>query len=62
MFSLFVFTQRWMWRHIGDQLLSRFEQHAQKHTTLSDIEEKVHDGVITPGLAAENLLASYFKL
>eukprot|EP00055_Hartaetosiga_balthica_P007765 m.27268 g.27268 ORF g.27268 m.27268 type:complete len:389 (+) comp5926_c0_seq2:110-1276(+) len=53
--------KKWMWRHIGDQLLSRFQDHAHKHMQLKRIEDSVKNGILTPGMAAESLLSAYFK-
>lgn len=41
----------WMWNHIENHLISAFKAHPRIHHLLNDVEKKVEEGIITPGLS-----------
>ncbi|XP_062500046.1 uncharacterized protein LOC134177279 [Corticium candelabrum] len=49
----------WMWNHIRHQILSSFRRHPAVQESYAKYEELVVDGVLTPGAAADKLLACF---
>ncbi|XP_062499619.1 methylmalonic aciduria type A protein, mitochondrial-like isoform X2 [Corticium candelabrum] len=49
----------WMWNHIRHQILSSFRRHPVVQESYAKYEELVVDGVLTPGAAADKLLACF---
>ncbi len=47
----------WMWSLLNERLMSRFREHGDVAKALSDTENQVRQGILSPTLAAEQLLA-----
>lgn len=54
-------AQRWMWKEIREQLLTRFSAHEVVAERLNAIENEVLSGKLAPTSAAMQLLESFFK-
>jgi GTPase len=50
---------RWMWRRIEERLLAAFKDHAQVGARLTEVQDKVRAGKLTPEAAAEALLVGF---
>jgi LAO/AO transport system kinase len=51
----------WMWNQIKDNILDMFRSSAQVKRAIPELEKRVVNGVITPGLAADILLKEFKK-
>jgi LAO/AO transport system kinase len=49
----------WTWAMVHDRLLADLHAHPAVRALVADLERKVRDGALTPGLAADALLAAY---
>ncbi|EDQ85661.1 uncharacterized protein MONBRDRAFT_29095 [Monosiga brevicollis MX1] len=51
--------ERWMWRHVQDDLMQRFHQHDGVKALLPEITRQMRERTMTPGVAAEHLIATF---
>lgn len=49
-----------MWEHINREMLERFRKHPPVRAMLPEIAAKISARELTPGLAADLLLATFF--
>ena len=49
----------WMWSLVRDQLLDRLRDDRDLRAIAPRLEAEVRDGVLTPGLAAQELVAAF---
>ena len=49
----------WMWNYIQDNILEIFKHHPEVVPHIGHIESQVVNGVLTPGMAADMLLALF---
>ncbi|XP_013921498.1 PREDICTED: methylmalonic aciduria type A protein, mitochondrial isoform X1 [Thamnophis sirtalis] len=49
----------WMWNVIQESMLDHFRQHSEVKDQIPLLEDKVVDGILTPGLAADLLLRAF---
>ncbi|CAL1527679.1 unnamed protein product [Lymnaea stagnalis] len=49
----------WLWNHIRDHIMGRFEKHSTVKSLMPMMEELVVKGHVTPGLAADYLLRQF---
>ncbi len=46
----------WMWNHIRDNIMDRFKKHPKVKEMVKVKEMQVVNEIITPGMAADNLM------
>lgn len=51
----------WMWRHIHERMMEIFRKDQTVAKNLSELENMVSQGIVTPGLAADILLEKFLK-
>ncbi|XP_076359318.1 methylmalonic aciduria type A protein, mitochondrial-like isoform X1 [Tachypleus tridentatus] len=51
----------WMWSHIEQHLLYTFKHHPKVDPVIAEMEQKVSDGIITPGLAADYMISKFLE-
>lgn len=49
----------WLWNHIRDQVMDRFERDPKVKALLPQVEDLVLKNHVTPGLAADYMLKLY---
>jgi GTPase len=49
----------WMWSLVQDQLLDRLRDSRELHELAPDLEAAVREGTLTPGLAAQQMVAAF---
>ncbi|XP_013791114.1 methylmalonic aciduria type A protein, mitochondrial-like, partial [Limulus polyphemus] len=53
--------QIWMWSHIEHHLLYVFKHHPKVNPSIKEMEQKVSEGIITPGLAADYMISKFLE-
>lgn len=53
--------RKWMWNNIKDRVLDQFLADQQIQTSITNYEERVMQGLITPFVAADAILALFSK-
>jgi LAO/AO transport system kinase len=54
-----VQRRKWMWKIVSDEIMSQVKGHASVKKIVPDLEQKVTDGAITSGHAAERILETF---
>jgi LAO/AO transport system kinase len=52
-------ARSWMWREVDDSLVASFRAHPSVKARISELEEQVEAGTLTPAAAAQALLAAF---
>jgi len=52
---------RWTWALITDRLLTRLREHPEVAAIVGQMEREVQEGLLTPSLAADRILAAFAK-
>lgn len=52
----------WMWRILQDDLMQRFSNDEKIKKLLPEIEEKVQNGDISPGLGVQQLINTFISI
>ncbi|PAV85004.1 hypothetical protein WR25_10269 [Diploscapter pachys] len=53
---------KWMWTYVRDEIMALFKEHPQVARNIPTLESQIQKGVITPGMAAESLIRTFFKV
>lgn len=49
----------WLWNHIKDHIMGKFENHSSVKNLLPQMEDLVVNGHVTPGLAADYMMKQF---
>ena len=52
----------WMWSHVHDEIINMFKRHPMVQRQAQLVEREIRIGKITPGIAAEILLRTFFGM
>ncbi len=53
--------RQWMYKMVQDELMTRFETNDKVKLLAPQLEKQVEEGVITPSMAADQLLAAFLN-
>ncbi|PIC45148.1 hypothetical protein B9Z55_005267 [Caenorhabditis nigoni] len=52
--------KKWMWNHVKDEIMAVFQKHPKIAHLAPKLEKDISSGKITPGLAAETMIRTFF--
>ncbi|CAD6193976.1 unnamed protein product [Caenorhabditis auriculariae] len=52
--------KKWMWNHVKDEIMTVFQKHPKIAGMSSRLESDIKEGKMTPGLAAEKMIRTFF--